>query len=664
MLTLPGPLESLDRTRGSFDMAKYFGNHRRKSSDDPPPSKITGQALRDARVLLAYLVPYRHYFVAALVALLCSSLLALSFPFVAGNLVDAALTARSPEGAFWQGSINQVALTLVVILAVQAAFTFGQTIGFATVSERSLADLRRDAYAHIIRLPMAFFSQQRVGELTSRIASDLALIQDTLMGTLPHLLRQMTLLSGGVVLIFLTSARLALVMLATIPVLIGLAAFFGRFIRRAAHLAQDQLADSNVIVEESLQGVQNVKAFGNEGYEVQRYRSSIDRFVTSGLRGARYRAAFVSFIVFALFGGLVLVLWYGAGLVQAGDLSAGELTRFLLYTMFVGGALGTFAELYGQLQRALGASQRIREILRETPEPLPLTVSGGMLSRPSPATPDVQLPAGRESMPPPAERMADLSEGRPSRLKLAGQVEFERVSFRYPSRPEVQVLRDVSLIAQAGERVALVGPSGAGKSTIVALLLRFYEPETGRILIDGRDARTFGLAELRGQMAVVPQEVILFGGTVAENIAYGRPGASEAEIEEAARKANAHDFISRFPDGYQTRVGDRGIQLSGGQRQRVAIARAILKNPAILILDEATSSLDSESESLVQQALESLMHGRTSFIIAHRLATVRTADRIFVIKDGATVESGTHEELIDRENGLYRTLSELQFDLR
>lgn len=647
-------------------MAKYFGNHRRKSTDEPAP-KITGQTLRDARVLLGYLVPYRRPFAAALVALLCSSLLALSFPFIAGNLVDAALTARTAENAFWQGNINQVALTLIAILAVQAAFTFGQSIGFATVSECSLADLRRDAYAHLIRLPMAFFSQRRVGELTSRIASDLALIQDTLMGTLPHLLRQLTLLSGGVALIFLTSARLALVMLATIPVLIGLAAVFGRIIRRAARLAQDQLADSNVIIEETLQGVQSVKAFGNEGYEVQRYRGSIDRFVASGLRGARYRAAFVSFIVFALFGGMVLVLWYGAGLVQTGDLSAGELTRFLLYTMFVGGALGTFADMYSQIQRALGASQRIREILQETPEPILLTPSGGMggmLSRPSIATSNDEHRDGRESMPPPVHLVPAQSDGLPARLKMAGRVEFDRVSFRYPSRPEVQVLKDVSLQARAGERIALVGPSGAGKSTLVALLLRFYEPESGRILIDGQDARAYGLAELRQQMAVVPQEVILFGGTIAENIAYGKPGADEAEVVDAARKAHAHDFILGFPDGYQTRVGDRGIQLSGGQRQRVAIARAILKDPAILILDEATSSLDSESESLVQQALEALMRERTSFIIAHRLATIRTADRIFVIKDGATIESGTHDELIDRENGLYRTLSELQFDLR
>jgi ABC-type multidrug transport system fused ATPase/permease subunit len=304
----------------------------------------------------------------------------------------------------------------------------------------------------------------------------------------------------------------------------------------------------------------------------------------------------------------------------------------MLYTMFVGGAMGSFAEMYSEIQRALGATQRVRELLRELPEP---------------TTSERPAPAGRNHKP-----------------RLRGDVKLEEVSFSYPSRPDVQVLKKLALSACAGERVALVGPSGAGKSTIVALLLRFYEPDSGRLLFDGRDARDYALPELRNQLAMVPQDVILFGGSIADNIAYGKPGASAEEIIDAARKANAHEFIEGFPEGYRTLVGERGIQLSGGQRQRVAIARAILKDPAILLLDEATSALDSESESLVQQALDALMAGRTSFIIAHRLATIRTADCIYVIKDGTTVESGTHAELIAQEDGLYRTLSELQFDLR
>ncbi len=323
---------------------------------------------------------------------------------------------------------------------------------------------------------------------------------------------------------------------------------------------------------------------------------------------------------------MVLVLWYGSRLVVNKDLSPGELTSFMIYTVFVAGSMGSFAELYSQLQRTLGATHRVRELLREDMEP------GGTVGKQAPN-------------------------------RLRGEIVYEHLSFRYPSRPEVEVLRDIHITVEPGQRVALVGPSGAGKSTIVSLLMRFYEPAKGRILIDGRDIREYGLHELRGQMAIVPQDVLLFGGTIAENIAYGRPGASEAEVIDAARQANADEFIRSFPEGYQTRVGERGVQLSGGQRQRVAIARAILRDPAILLLDEATSSLDSASESLVLQALDRLMEGRTSLIIAHRLSTVRTADRIVVIKDGSTVESGTHDELVRRDAGVYRTLSQLQLDL-
>jgi len=342
---------------------------------------------------------------------------------------------------------------------------------------------------------------------------------------------------------------------------------------------------------------------------------------------ARLRAAFISFIIFALFGFIVLVLWSGARLLQRGEITFGDLTRFGLYTTFVAGAMGQFAELYSQLQKAIGATQRVRELLHETGEV-------EVLLGPAPAS---TLP------------------------RLRGDVVFENVHFTYPSRTGVEVLHAISLAAKSGQRIALVGPSGAGKSTIISLLLRLYDPTVGRLLIDGQDARDYRLTELRSQMSMVPQEVLLFGGSIAENIAYGKPGASDEEIERAARQANAHDFIQAFPEGYATLVGDRGIKLSGGQRQRVAIARAILKNPAILILDEATSSLDSESERLIQEALETLMQGRTSFIIAHRLATVRHVDRIIVIAGGRVVESGTHQELQALEDGVYRRLAALQF---
>jgi ATP-binding cassette subfamily B protein len=607
-------------------MARHSRNHH-GSEEDLPPARISGDSLREARQLAGYLRPYAFKFAAALVALLLSSLCGLAFPFLVGRLVNSAIAGADAAPALpWHQNVNGIALALVVLLGVQAALSFVQSLWFVEVSERSLADLRRDTYARLIRLPMAFHVRRRVGELNSRLTADLTQILDTIVGAVPHLLRQMVFFIGGIALIALTSPRLTLVMLAAFPALIALAVVFGRLLRRNSRQAQDRLADSNVIVEETLQGVASVKAFTNENHEEQRYRHSLADYLAVVVRGARYRGAFASFIIFALFGAVVLVLWYGSRLVVSGELSAGQLTSFMIYTLFVAGAMGSFAELYSQLQRTLGATHRVRELLAEEPE-------------------------------------KDDHHYLESAKRLRGDIVFEEVSFRYPSRPDAPVLRDISLAVAPGQRVALVGPSGAGKSTIVSLLMRFYEPRSGRILIDGRDARNYGLRDLRGQMAIVPQDVLLFGGSIAENIAYGRPGASEAEILEAARQANADEFIRSFPDGYQTRVGERGVQLSGGQRQRVAIARAILRDPAILILDEATSSLDSASESLVLQALDRLMEGRTSLIIAHRLSTVRGADRIVVIKDGCTVEAGTHAELLQRDDGVYRTLSQLQLEL-
>jgi ABC-type multidrug transport system fused ATPase/permease subunit len=607
----------------------------RNDSDDKdlPKVKISLRALREAAQLYRYLLPYWPKFLAALVTLMLGSGMGLVLPFISGTLVDGALKrfTHPKEVAFqpWYDSVDAIAVGLLVVLACQAACLFMQTMWFAEVGGRSLTDLRRDAYARLIRLPMAFHMQRKVGEWASRLASDLAEIQETIVMLVPQFLRQCIMLIGCVVLIALTSLRLTLVMLASLPVLIVIAIIFGRFIRRNSRDTQDRLAESNVIVEETLQGVAVVKAFANEGYEETRYRGGLDRVLAAVLRTAKYRGAFVSFIVFVLLGAVVCVLWYGARMVFAGQLTAGELTRFMMYTMFVVGAMSSFAEIYSSIQRALGATHRVRDLLSETPEslepPVPTPSSNGDVKR-----------------------------------RLRGEVVFEHVAFTYPSRPDVEVLHDVSLSAASGQRIALVGPSGAGKSTIVTLLLRFYEPSRGRILIDGRDARDYALHDLRNQTAIVPQDVLLFGRSIGENIAYGKPGATDAEIIDAARKANAHDFIMAFPEGYKTQVGERGVQLSGGQRQRVAIARAILRDPAILILDEATSSLDSESESLVLQALETLMAGRTSIIIAHRLSTVRGADRIYVVKDGATVEQGTHAELIARPDGIYRMLSELQ----
>ena len=639
----------------------------------PPKVPVNKETLRQAARLFAYLLPYKGKFIAAMAALFMATGLGLTFPFLIGSLFNAALGPKmmaaalatatpAPVDAHALGSlagrlghltINGVLEVLVVTLLLQACFGYLQVIWFNEVGEKALVHIRRDTYARLVALPMTFFAQRRVGELASRISADLTQIEDTLTGATPQFLRQSTLLIGSLIFICFTSARLTLVMLSCFPPIILVGILIGKKMRTVSRQAQDRLAESNTVVEETLQGIANVKAFANEAFEIGRYSTSIQQFLAATLRGVRYRATLVAFIILALFGAIVIVMWYGCLQLQQGRLSVGDLTRFTIYTSFVAGAVGSFADLYGQIQKTVGATARVRELLLEEPEPVvPESAQTPLLFQTNgTAASSAAAPASGFRLP-----TSDFP-------RFRGEVAFENVDFRYPSRPEVQVLKNLSLHALPGERVALVGPSGAGKSTVVTLLLRFYDPERGTVRLDGRPAADYPLRELRSQMAVVPQEVLLFGGSIAENIAYGKPGASQAEIEEAARQANAHDFISKFPEGYATVVGERGIKLSGGQRQRVAIARAILKDPVILILDEATSALDSESERLVQDALDVLMRGRTSFIIAHRLATVREADRIVVIQEGSVVESGTHADLLNNKDGLYRRLSEFQFDL-
>jgi ATP-binding cassette subfamily B protein len=564
-------------------------------------------------------------------SLFIGSVAGLCFPLLAGGLIDAALHSGGAKlpivGAL---SLNGAAAILAGTIAVQALANASAAMSFGRVGQTALSDLRRDTYGRIIGLPMEFFAQRRVGELTSRISGDIAQLESGLIFAVPQLCRQAVMLTGGLILITLTSGKLTLAMLCTVPLLVAAAVTFGRKLRRLARDAQDRLAETGTIVEETLQAIASVKAFANEAFELNRYQQSNDGALNTALTAVRWRAAFVAVFTVSLFGGMVIVLWFGAGLLQTGQITAGELTRFVLYSTFVAGAMGQAAELYSQVQKTVGASQRVRELLRERPE--------------------ISL-ATRQVVP--------SAFNPPARLR--GEVELQDVTFRYPSRPEVAVLTAISLKARPGEVTALVGPSGAGKSTLTALLFRFYVPEEGRLLIDGRDAHEFDLSALRGQMALVPQDVLLFGGSIAENIRYGKPGATMEEIQAAAQKANAAEFIDRFPEGYATIVGDRGVKLSGGQRQRVAIARAILKDPAILVLDEATSSLDSESERLVQDAFERLMTGRTTFVIAHRLATVRRAHQIVVLDRGRLIERGTHDELSENPEGLYHRLSTLQF---
>jgi len=606
-------------------MARNTLNSGNQQAEELPKAKINKESIRNISELLKYLKPYRWKFAFGILFLFLSSLTGLAFPSLLGAMIDAAQGKQ--KLSFIPADINTIGWICFTILFLQSFVSFFRIRFFVEVAEKALADIRRDTYFRLITLPMNFFANRRVGELNSRISADLSQIQDTLTTTLAEMFRQIVLLFGGVTLLFVVSHKLTLLNLAILPVLVISAVIFGRFIRKVSRQAQDQLAESNTVVQETLQGIANVKAFVNEAYEAGRYEKNLKKVVNIALKGASYRGAFASFIIFCLFGAIVGVIWYGSVLVAKGELSVGSLTTFILYAIFVGAAMGSFPELYANVQKAVGASERVLEILHEENEAISIS-----------------------------ERENAVQN------KIYGNLSFHQVSFNYPSRPDMPVLQEVNFEAKAGERLAIVGPSGAGKSTLASLILRFYDPQSGDIRFDGNASATYSLTDIRHQVAIVPQDVLLFGGSILENIAYGRLNATQEEIIQAAKRANAHEFISSFPEGYETLVGERGVKLSGGQRQRIAIARALLKDPAILILDEATSSLDSESERLVQEALEELMKNRTSIIIAHRLSTIREADRIVVLEKGKVVESGTHEELVKNEEGLYRYLSSLQFE--
>ncbi|WP_139923964.1 ABC transporter ATP-binding protein [Hymenobacter sp. DG01] len=591
----------------------------------PEKKKLTKQSFQQGLRIFRFTLPYRAKFIVGTVLLTLSSATTIAFPWIIGKLADTASgkPVILPNGAAL--TINQLALGFALLILLQGLFSFGRIWFFTQVSEFTVRDIRQALYQKFVSLPVPYFEKNRVGAITSRITSDVGIIQDSFSLTLAELFRQVTTLVAGIVFIMVVSVKLSMFMLLTFPPIVVLAMVFGKKIRVLSKTTQDELAKTNVIVEETLQSINTVKAFTNEQFETGRYNASLSKTVRAALKSNLYRGGFVSFVIIGLFGGIVLVLWRAATLVQAGQMTIGDLTQFALYTMFIGASVAGLGELYGKVQSTLGASERILEILEEPTEPTHLPG----------ATP----------------------------LQIHGNIEYQHVAFRYPTRPDLAVLKDISFDIQAGEKIALVGPSGAGKSTIVQLLMQFYELSGGSIAIDGRDVTQYDLTELRRHIGIVPQETILFGGTIRENIAYGKITATDEEIMQAARKANAWQFISSFPEGLDTVVGERGIKLSGGQRQRVAIARAILKNPAILILDEATSSLDSESEKLVQQAMDELMQDRTSIIIAHRLSTIRKVDKILVIDGGRIVEQGTHDELAHSENGLYANLLKLQFEL-
>jgi ABC-type multidrug transport system fused ATPase/permease subunit len=592
---------------------------RQTSKEDLPKAKVTRDSLRRAVRIFSYTGRHRWKLWLGMFFLLLTGGTALIFPLLLGNLV------KSVEKSEF-GMINQVGLVLLIVLTLQSVFSFFRIYLFVNYTENTLAHLRQAVYSHLIRLPMSYFSQKRVGELNSRISTDISQISDTLTTTIAEFLRQVMLVFGGIAFLLYISPHLTLLMLCIIPVVAIAAVIFGRFIRKTSREVQDKIAESNTIIEETLQGISNVKAFANEFFETVRYRRSTEEVVSKAIKGGKYRGVFASFIIFCLFGSIVAVIWFGVRLAANNELLIGDLISFIIYSAFVGASFGGIAELYAQIQKSIGATERVFEILDEQGEDIEITE--------------------RKTYP-----------------RFNGEVRFEQVAFHYPSRAEFEVLHNISFTAEKGETIAIVGPSGSGKSTLVSLLLRFYDPQSGTILIDGKNSKDYGLTELRNNMAVVPQDVLLFGGSIRENIAYGKPGASIEEIIEAAKKANAYDFVMSFPEKFDTLVGERGVKLSGGQRQRIAIARAVLKDPSILILDEATSSLDSESERVVQEALDKLMVGRTSFVIAHRLSTIRKADKIIVIDKGVVKETGTHEQLMQVTDGLYRSLNKLQMEL-
>lgn len=584
-----------------------------------PGKKITREGLKNAFKLWAYIRPFSKEYLFGLFFLLGSSLANLAFPKLLGDLVNS-----GSQGSLGQ-TINQTAIYLGILLIIQSIFSYYRIILFVNVTEKSLALLRRATYNHLIKLPLKFFEQRRVGELNSRISADVTLLQETMTTTLAEFIRQIIIIIGGTILLTITSIKLTLFMLMILPPTMILARIFGKFIRKFSKDVQNQVADSNTIVEETLQGIQSVKAFTNEYIEIERYKKKTIEIADLGMKSGKYRGAFSSFIILGMFGAISAVVWQGSRYMAAGELDSGDLFSFVIYSVFVGGNIGGLATVFTNIQKFIGATEDLFEIFDEKEEKI--------------------------------TELAPIEE----KFRLKGSISLKNLNFAYPTRPDESVLNKLNLEIDSNKLIALVGSSGAGKSTLASLLLMLQYPNKGELFFDGLDCHDFPLSVLRSQIALVPQDIFLFGGTIRENIAYGKPNASEAEIIEAAEKANAMEFINRFPETLDTLVGERGTQLSGGQRQRIAIARAVLKNPRVLILDEATSSLDSESERLVQDALEKLMIGRTSIVIAHRLSTIRKADNIVVIKLGEIVEQGTHDELMQVQEGVYKNLSELQF---
>lgn len=594
--------------------------------------KLSKDSYKKATRFLKYVKPYQSMAYIGAFFLLASSFVSMIVPYLMGNLLGSFnINTATPTSSLldadsfqFEGlSADQLIILIIAIFLAQAAFSFGRIYFVSRMTENALRDLRKDAFRNLVTAPIDFFNKNKVGELTSRIATDINALQETLNTTISELIRQVIMIIGMIAIISFISGSLAVKMLAVVPVVAIVAVVFGKFIRNLSKEAQNSAADSNTILEEALTGIINVKTFTNELFEIGRYQTAIDKIRALSLKSAVWKGLFVSFIILCMFGSIVYVIYSGVKMIPTGEISSQNFMSFIMCTVFLAASIGSLPDLYAKFQKAVGATEKLMDLLEEEGE----------------AVADDKTP-----------------------VQLKGQIQFDHVSFRYPQRQEIEVLKDINFQIEPGETVALVGSSGSGKSTIASLLLQLYPLENGTILFDGKPSKEYPIQGIRSNMAFVPQEVILFGGTIKENIAYGKLNATEGEIKAAAEQANALEFIESFPEKFDTIVGDRGIQLSGGQRQRIAIARAILKDPSILILDEATSALDTESEKKVQDALDKLMLNRTSVIIAHRLSTIKNANKILVMNHGEIVETGTHQELMTNVDGHYYQLNQNQFD--
>lgn len=578
-----------------------------------PKVKLTKDSWRKAARFLRYLKPYAGTYFIGWIFLVLSTSAGLVFPYLMGKLLGSSNATSNPEQAIRLidlSNVNQIAFALFMLFFFQSVFSFVRVVLFNNVTENALRDMRNDAFAKLVYMPMDFFNRQKVGELTSRVASDITQIQEVLRTTIAEFFRQIIIVFGGIAFLFFISWKLSLIMLATVPVMAIVAVFFGRYIRKLSKEAQDYIATSNSVLEEALTGIANVKAFTNEWFLLGKYKKSTQQTRDLNVRSGIWRGLFVSFIIFCLFGAIVFIVWKGLLMTQGPnpELASEGFYQFVLFTIMMGASIGSLPDLYASVQKAVGATENLLDLLQEEGENLTTKVN--------------------------------------QYIEINGSLRFENLTFHYPQRPDINVLKGIDFKVEPNQTLALVGQSGSGKSTIANLILQFYKPTSGHIYFGDQKASDLDLHALRQHMAIVPQEVLLFSGSILENIRFGRPDATDTEVIEAAQKANAWEFISTFPEQLATEVGDRGIQLSGGQKQRIAIARAILKNPSILILDEATSALDSTSERLVQAALEELMKGRTSIVIAHRLSTIRQADQILVLQDGQIMEQGKHDELM------------------